>query len=196
MFSNRLAILGATVFLIHLYAPYAMAARNGPKAFLQANDKKLNSLLSDTEKNKTRIVKIVNDMLDFDTLCQKALGKHWGKRSPSERAGFSETLKALIEKNLIDRLKDTKNRKVIYDRETVSGNDASVVTFISTSDDPRAEKTEIEYKMLKKGKSWGVVDMVTDGVSLVSNYRSQFNKIIKKEGFDALIKKMKDKLAG
>ena len=195
MHTKRWVMILATVVLAQAYIPSVVAAKAGPKAFLQANDKKLNALLTDTEKNKAKILKIVNKMLDFGTLCEKSLGKHWEKRTKAEQEEFSSTLKALIEKNLLERMKNTKDRKITYAQETVDGNKASVVTLLSTGDDPRADKTEIEYKMMKKGKSWGVIDMVTDGVSLVSNYRSQFNKIITQDGWDALIKKMKDKLA-
>jgi phospholipid transport system substrate-binding protein len=166
-----------------------------PMQFLKAKNEKLNPLLANTEKNKKKILDVVQNMMDFDTLCRDSLGKHWEGRTEAERTEFSDTLHALIEKNLIKRLKDSRNHKVVYDAETVNGDSASVTTTVVSGDGPRAEQVEIEYKMKKQGKKWGVVDMVTDGVSLVSNYRSQFNKIITEEGFDALLKKMKDKLA-
>lgn len=171
------------------------AAQGSPTDFLKSKDKKLNPLLSDTEKNKDKIIKIVNDMLDFDKLCQDSLGKQWDTKTAVQQKEFTTTLKALIEKNLINRLKDTKDRSVDYQSEKIEGDSASVTTLISSGDDPRAEKIQIEYKLMKKNSEWGVVDMLTDGVSLVGNYRSQFNKIITEDGWDALINKMKDKLA-
>jgi phospholipid transport system substrate-binding protein len=173
----------------------AAVAQASPMAFLKAKDKKLNPLLKNTDKNKPKILNLVNKMLDFDLLCQQSLGKHWDTRTESDQTEFTETLKALIEKNLVNRLKDSKDHKITYESEEVDGTKASVVTLISSGDDPRAEKTELEYKLQKKGKSWRVTDMVTDGVSLVSNYRSQFNKIITEDGWDVLMQKMKDKLA-
>ena len=135
-----------------------------------------------------------NEMLDFDQLCKESLGKHWGTRSKAEQKDFSATLKALIEKNFLNRLKDSKDRKIEYESEEVLGVEASVVTRVS-SGDPRAEKTEIEYQLQKTAKSWRVTDMVTDGVSLVSNYRSEFSKIITKDGYPRLLEKMQNKLA-
>jgi phospholipid transport system substrate-binding protein len=128
-------------------------------------------------------------------LCKDSLGKHWETRSEDERKEFTKTLKALIEKNLINRLKNTKERKIKYQSESLDGNKAQVLTEVATGDDPRADTLEIEYKMQKGRGTWGIVDMVTDGVSLVSNYRSQFNKIITEDGWDTLMKKMKDKHA-
>ena len=157
-------------------------AGQGPKEFLQSIDKKMQPLVASADKNKKKILKLVNKMLDFDALCKDSLGKHWETRTEAELKDFTVTLKALIEQNIVKRLKSTKGNAVEYQSEKVKGNTATVVTLVRDGDGPRAAEIEIAYKMKKKGKSWIVVDMDTDGVSLVSNYRSQFNKLIKKEG--------------
>ncbi len=183
------------IIIILISMSGAVVAQARPMAFLKAKDKKLNPLLKDTDKNKGKILKVVNTLLDFDQLCKASLGKHWDERSTADQEDFTQTLKALIEKNLVNRLKDSKDHKITYESEEVLGQKASVITLIASGDDPRAEKTEIEYRLQKKGRNWRVTDMVTDGVSLVSNYRSQFNKIITEDGWDVMMKKMKDKLA-
>ena len=167
----------------------------GPTVFLKSNDKKLKPLLADTTKNRQKILKTINAMMDFDALCKASLGKHWSERTPEERKNFSETLRALIEKNLIKRLKDSKDHVITYGDETVSGDTAQVSTTVKAGSGPRADETEVVYKMHKKNGKWIVTDMITDEVSLVSNYQSQFNKIITEEGWAALMKKMTDKLA-
>lgn len=172
----------------------AGASSPSPIAFLEATDEKLDPLLEDMDKNKGEILKIVNQMLDFDQLCKESLGEHWDTRSKAEQKDFSATLKALVEKNFLNRLEESKDRKVEYQSEKILGVEASVETRVSPAD-PRAARTEIEYKLQKTAKSWRVTDMVTDGVSLVGNYRSEFTKIITKDGWDVLMKKMKDKLA-
>ena len=70
-----------------------------------------------------------------------------------------------------------------------------VKTKAKSKTDEREEAVEIIFKMVQKGGAWKVGDIVTEGVSLVSSYRSQFTKIIKKDGFPALVQKMKDKIA-
>jgi phospholipid transport system substrate-binding protein len=190
---KRLHIVPIAVVLLASIGGAAVASPS-PMAFLKAMDEKLDPLLENTDKNKAEILKIVNEMLDFDQLCKESLGKHWDTRSNAEQKDFSATLKALIEKNFLNRLKDSKDRKIEYESEEVLGVEASVVTRVS-SGDPRAEKTEIEYQLQKTAKSWRVTDMVTNGVSLVSNYHSEFSKIITKDGWDVLMQKMKDKLA-
>jgi phospholipid transport system substrate-binding protein len=168
---------------------------NSATAFIQSIDQKVKPMLANTAQNKDKILKVLNQMLDFPTLCKASLGKHWEGKTDAQRTVFSDTLHALIEKNVVKRLRDTRNHKIKYQSEEVDGSSATVVTIVSDGDGPRAQQLEIAYRLQKRGKSWIVVDMVTDGVSLVSNYRSQFNKIITQDGWDAVIKKMKDKLA-
>ncbi|MFO8073180.1 MAG: ABC transporter substrate-binding protein [Polyangia bacterium] len=171
------------------------AMAGSPTQFLESKHNKLDPLLANTSGNEKKIARIVNQMLDFPTLCKDSLGKHWEERSKAERKEFTETLHALIEKNVINRLADTRDHTVSYQSEEITGNRASVVTIVSSGDGPRAQQTEIMYKLRKNGNKWIVVDMVTDGVSLVSNYRSQFHKIITQDGWATLMQKMKDKLA-
>jgi len=166
----------------------------GPMDYLKSMDKKLKPLLANAQKNEKKVLKIVNNMMDFKTLCKKSLGRHWKDRTDAERKEFTETLHALIEKNVVKRLKDTKNHIVTYESEEIEGDKATVVTIVAAGKGPRAAQTEIVYKLKKKGPKWKVVDMTTDGVSLVQNYRSQFNKIITKDGWAVLMQKMKDKL--
>ena len=173
------------------------AAQASPMAFLQKIDAQLKPLLANAQANEKKIVRIVNRMLDFPTLCKASLGKHWTapERTEAQRKDFTKTLHALIEKNVVARLKDTKNHVIKYESEEVDGKRGTVVTVVADGTGPRAVQTEIAYKMRKQGAKWVVIDMVTDGVSLTSNYRSQFNKIITQDGWDVMMQKMRDKLA-
>ncbi len=173
----------------------AMAAGTGPTEFLKSKDSKLKPLLANADKNKKQILKTINSMMDFDALSKASLGKHWEGRSADEQKAFVDTLRALIEKNLIKRLKSSKDHIITYGNEKMQGSEAQVTTTVKAGTGPRADETEVVYKMHKKAGKWIVIDMITDEVSLVSNYQSQFNKIITEEGWAALMKKMKDKLA-
>ncbi|MBN2342329.1 MAG: ABC transporter substrate-binding protein [Deltaproteobacteria bacterium] len=167
----------------------------GPTEYLKSLDSEMKPLLVKAEQNKTKILKIVKKMLDFDRLCKDSLGKHWETRTAEQQTDFSKTLTALIEKNILQRLKDTKSSEIVYESEKVKGDKATVVTIVTDNSGARPVDVEIAYTMEKKGNKWIVVDMKTDGISLVSNYRSQFNNLIEKEGWDQMMKKMKDKLA-
>ena len=192
---NRIRLFVALAGLLAMTTAAFGAEAGGPMDYLKSVDKKLKPLLANAQKNEKKILKIVNGMMDFPTLCKKSLGRHWKDRSEDERKEFTETLHALIEKNVVKRLKDTKNHIVTYESEEIEDKKATVVTIVASGTGPRATQTEIVYKLKKKGPKWAVIDMVTDGVSLVQNYRSQFNKIITKDGWPVLMQKMRDKLA-
>lgn len=185
-----------TIALILCYAGVASAKPETPTQFLKSKESTLQTLLKDTKGNQGKIVKSVTSMMDFDVICQKSLGKHWKGRSPAEQADFKTTLQGVIEKNLTSRIKENASRTPEYKSEKIAENnkEATVVTLVKTSDDPKAEKTEIVYQLERRGTTWIAVDMETDGVSLVANYRSQFNKIINEQGWDELVKKLKAKL--
>ncbi|MCK9524196.1 MAG: ABC transporter substrate-binding protein [Proteobacteria bacterium] len=193
--AHRMAL--PILFCITLMAQNVLA-NNSPTAWLQSFDKKLQPLVKNTKQNNAKILQILNQMMNFDALCRASLGNHWDARTEAEQKEFSQTLRALIEKNVVKRLGDTtgKNANAIsYTGEKINGDNATVTTIVRDGQGPRAAEFEIVYKLAKKGNAWIVVDMDTDGVSLVSNYRSQFHSIITKEGFDKLMQKMKDKLA-
>jgi len=182
------------VALMSVFGFVRTAAAGPPTDFLQSVDKQLKPMLANAKKNETRILQVIGRMMDFDRLCRDSLGRHWEGRTAAERKEFVTTLRALIEKNVVDRLADTRNHIVKYEGEELAGNRAAVTTIVAAGTGPRDTQTEIVYKMEQRGRTWVVVDMVTDGVSLVQNYRSQFNRIITKDGWDALIKRMKDRL--
>lgn len=167
-----------------------------PTEFLKEKDGQLSKLLEGKKKNNTAILKIIGEMMDFDALAEASLGNNWSKRSADEQKDFRDTLKSLIEDNLIKRLTDSKEHKITYEGEKVNkeNTEGSVTTIVKIPKGVRHEEIEIEYIVKKKGNTWIVVDTKTDGVSLVSNYQAEFNKTIAKDGFDALMKKMKDKL--
>lgn len=190
----KIEILALIITLLSGLGTVSAAADRSPTDFLKNKDKKLKPLLTDTKKNRDKILGTINAMMDFKALCKDSLGKHWDQRTPDEQKAFSKTLKALIEKNLIKRLTDSKNHVIEYGAESVDGETAKVATTVKAGTGPRADETEVVYKMHKKGGKWIVTDMITDEVSLVSNYQSQFNKIITDEGWEALMKKMTDKL--
>jgi len=184
-----------TVLLSLTFAAGSAMAATGPKSYLKKQNDKLEALATNAQKNEKKILKIVNKLMDFDSICRESLGKHWDDRSEAEQKEFVNTLHRLIEKNLIKRIEGDQKHKVDYTTETIDNSTAKVTSVVTLGDGPRAEKTEIVYVMKKDGKNWVVVDMVTDGVSLVGNYRSQFHKIITKDGWPTLMQKMKDKLA-
>lgn len=148
-----------------------------------------------TPAGEKKIAALFEEMLDYPGLAEGSLGTEWAARSDAEKAEFSGLLKQLVSKAYERNLKKILNYDVQYVSEEGSGGAMLVKTKAKSKTDEREEAVEIIFKMVQKGGAWKVGDIVTEGVSLVSSYRSQFTKIIKKDGFPALVQKMKDKIA-
>lgn len=145
--------------------------------------------------NAKKIAAVFDEMLDYESLAKSSLGDEWGKRTAAEQAEFTGLLKQLVQKAYERNLKKTLGYDIEYLGESADGDATVVKTKAKSKTDSREEPIEINFRMVQKNGKWRVEDIVTEGVSLVSSYRTQFTKIIKKDGFPALITKMKDKIA-
>jgi phospholipid transport system substrate-binding protein len=162
---------------------------------VKAKQTKLFELLKQgTPEAQKQIDSIFDEMLDYSTLAESSLGPEWAARSDAEKGEFTDLLKKLVRSAYTKNLKRITNFDVDYAGEDPDGS-ALVVKTKSKPKDPREEPVEINFKVVQKDGKWKVQDIVTEGVSLVQSWRNQFTKIIKKDGWGALIQKMKDKLA-
>ena len=104
------------------------------------------------------------------------------------------TLRELVERSYLKQMHGNADYNIKYDKETKNGQRGDVTGTLNTTARGKKVKIALEYKMLWKDEHWVVYDVVTDEQSMLENYRAEFNKIINKEGFDALLKRMKKKL--
>ena len=179
------------------------ARAESPKQTIQRINAQINKLLRQKvkkgsaaeKKMKADVTKAVNTLLDFEELARLALHKHWKERSEKERTEFVGILRDLIERNYVKQLRSNLDYKLEYRGERTAGDKGQVDTAVSVTKKGRVTEVLITYMMKKaKNGAWVVYDVVTDEVSIANNYRSQFNRIIRKESYDALVKKMKRKL--
>jgi phospholipid transport system substrate-binding protein len=189
--------LVAAMFSLCAMVGYAGTADAGPATdVVKTKQTALFDLLKKSSvANDKKVSALFDEMLDYGALAEASLGSEWAPRSDAEKAEFSDALKQLVRKAYERNLKKTLSFNIEYVAEEPSGNAVVVTTKAVSKTNSREEPIEIKFKMQEKGGSWRVIDIVTEGVSLVSSYRSQFTKIIKKDGFPKLITKMKDKIA-
>jgi phospholipid transport system substrate-binding protein len=163
---------------------------------VKAKQASLFDLLKQTSPDsQKKIDGVFDEMLDYPTLIQASMGEEWGKRTAAEQADFTDVFKKLVRNAYQKNLKKILNFDVDYVGEDAADGAAVVVKTKSKPKDPRDEPVEINFKMAQKAGKYQVTDIVTEGQSLTGSYRGQFLKIIKKDGFPALLQKMKDKLA-
>jgi phospholipid transport system substrate-binding protein len=145
----------------------------------------------DQATRRKEMRKVINGRFDFRAMSQRTLATNWKKASKEQQQEFVQLFAQLIENTYIGRVEAYTDEKVDYPGEKVKGKKAVVETLIltATADIP------INYKVYqKKNGEWWVYDVIIEGISLISNYRSSYQEIVKKEGFDGLIAKMKTKI--
>lgn len=197
-------MLMRTLALSILLAPaLALATPIGPMATLKQKNGEVDRLIKQkVEKNtpaeskvKADIKQLAANLLDYDELAKRALAAHWDKLTPAQRTDFVTTFRELIERNYVKQLRTNVDYQIVYKNEELEGEDATVATVVKVRSAGKNTDADIVYKMHKVGSEWRVWDVITDEVSMMRNYRTQFHKIITEQSFDALIKKMKNKLA-
>ena len=153
-----------------------------------------NKELKKSEKTKERraaIRKVIGDRFDFEEMAKRSLALHWRDRSEEERKDFVALFTDLIERSYIERIEKYENEPVHYTDEMIDSAYAVVKTKVITKENV---EIPIDYKLLQKWDRWLVYDVVIEGVSLVNNYRTQFNKIIRTSSYEELVKKINNKL--
>jgi phospholipid transport system substrate-binding protein len=145
-----------------------------------------------TEKRREKMRQAVFQRFGFEEMAQRALGQHWPKRTPAEKKEFVALFSDLLERSYINKIESyTGEQQVLYTKETIDKDYATVRTEIVAK---RDANVEVLYQLLRRNGAWQVYDVVIEGVSLVNNYRTQFNNIISHESYEALVKKLKLKL--
>lgn len=143
-----------------------------------------------TKERRTVIRKTISERFDFEEMAKRSLALHWRKRTPEEKKEFVSLYTDLLERSYIKKIESYTDEKILYIDEKVNGEYSEVNTKIVTK---RNVEIPIEYRLLKKNGKWEVYDVIIEGVSLVNNYRTQFNKIIRTDSYDELVKRMKNK---
>lgn len=190
-----LPLLAALAVLIAL--PRAAHADTAADSYLKDKQAELTKLLKagKSADNDKKIAALFDQLLDYETLAKDSLGKYWDERSAAEKKDFQELLQKLVRNAYKKNLKKTLNYDVQYNGVDNAKKGKLVKTVAKSKKNNREEPVSIDYVMNKDGSKWRVTDIVTEGSSMVSNYKSQFTKVLKKKDFDTLMKKMKDKLA-
>lgn len=172
----------------------ALAATLGPTETLKARDAEIRSVLPPSGQEpsaatKDKLESAVLSAVDVEAMAKDALGKNWAVQPSSKRHKFIEAFRARFKKATSQQLDLYRSAKTTYGKEQkVSDDETKVTTQLTVKGEP----TEVTYKMRKEKQGWRIVDIVVDGVSTIQNYRSTFNKVIAKEGFDGLIARLKN----
>lgn len=188
MTARRQFLSLAVASLLVSLAPLALAA--SAEDFVKAKQTELMKLVKQG-KPDAEVDKVFDQVLDYGVLAQAALKDHWADRSEAERAEFTGLLAKLVRASYRKNLKKTLGYDIAY-KGTEQGKEGEVVRTVATSTkDARQEPLSIDYVVRNQGPAQRIVDVVTEGSSMVGNYRSSFNRIMKKGGFADVLKRMR-----
>jgi phospholipid transport system substrate-binding protein len=141
-----------------------------------------------------RVTTELRELFDIGDLARRALADHWEGMSRAQREELVKTLRLIVERNYIAQLRTHLDYEIEVRGEERAENDVVVRTVVKASRSGRPLEIPVDYILHQSGGAWRAYDVVTDEVSLLKNYRSQFNRIIAKEGPDGLIRRMQDRL--
>jgi phospholipid transport system substrate-binding protein len=146
---------------------------------------------TESGKRRAEIRQAAVELFDFDEMSRRLLGQRWTDASPDEQRDFVGLFTDLLERAYLNTLGNYRLATITYQGETLSGSYAQVQSRMAAG----KGEVAIEYRLLEHDGRWAVYDVAVDGVSLISNYRSQFNSILKRMSFAQLLDRMRNREA-
>ncbi|MFI5331783.1 MAG: phospholipid-binding protein MlaC [Desulfobaccales bacterium] len=186
-----------TIFILALAVPGAMAA--APTEVAKQVIEKALDILNDpanagpAKKNyRLQMVKqIVDRHFDYGEMAKRSLGAAWNKLNNAQRDEFVRLFAELLEASYADKIDHYAKRvRIDYTGESLDGEYAEVRTVVVRPND----RIPLNYRLLNESGTWMVYDVVIEGVSLVSNYRSQFSRIINESSYAELVKRLRNRV--
>lgn len=171
---------GEPLELVKSATDRALAVLRDPK--LKAPDKK--------KERVEQLKQIVNPIFDYDEMARRTLGAHWRRHSAAEQEEFIRLFRAFLEHIYADRIDLYENERIVFGRETIDQDYAEVESKVLGN---KGEENPVSYRLKRTAGKWKIYDAVVENISLVNNYRSQFDRVISKSSFDELKKMLKEK---
>ena len=192
------SLMGALAIVPHpVGAQPTVADQTGPLDLVKASVSRVLAIVqssrvvaSDGRQRGTEIRRAAQGLFDFKEMARLTLARHWNDRSAQEQEEFARLFTDLLERSYLTTIENYAGEKITFLGESIRGPYAQVRSRITTD---RRVEISIEYRLLESGAGWAVYDVVLDGVSLISNYRSQFNAIIRTSSFADLLAKLRDR---
>jgi len=139
---------------------------------------------------RAAVRKIAHEAFDVTETARRVLARHWQARTPAERDEFTQLFADLLERTYIARLDEYGGERIRYVGESIDGELATVRARIVTR---AGIEVPVESRMVRRGERWLIYDVLIENVSLVANYRSQFDRIVRSSSYEELVRRLKRK---
>jgi len=171
---------GAPLDLVRATVDRAIQILKDPK--LSSPDKK--------QERVDRLREALAPVFDYEEMAKRALGPHWRQRTPAEQEEFVKLFRDFLERVYSDKIGLYGGEKVRFGREVMDNEFAQVE---STIIQPKGEEIAVVYKLRQVNGQWKVYDAVVENISIVNNYRSQFDRVISSSSYEELVKRLREK---
>jgi phospholipid transport system substrate-binding protein len=194
---RRLWIACALAMLVAISA--ARGAAETPTAQLKVAIDQVLQVLDDpaykpqvrrAERRKA-IRRIADEIFDFEDMSRRALGQHWPALTADQRQEFVPLFADLLDRAYMSTIEQYGGEPIQYIEERVEGDLAAVSTKIVTKD---GKEVPVGYRMSRHGDRWLIYDVSVEGISLIANYRTQFNNVIRTSSYEELIKRVRSRV--
>jgi phospholipid transport system substrate-binding protein len=145
-----------------------------------------------TDERRAQLREILFTRFDFSEMARRALGAHWRRRTATEQQEFVQLFTELLERQYAGIIESYTDEKIVYVSERTDGAFAEVNSKIFTA---KGQELSINYKAQLIGQEWKVYDVIAEEISLVNNFRSQFNRVISSSSYDELVRRLREKQA-
>jgi len=142
------------------------------------------------QDRRAAVRKIAHEAFDVTETAKRVLARHWQARTPAEREEFTQLFADLLERTYIARMDEYGGERIRYVGESMDGDLATVRARIMTR---TGTEVPVESRMVRRGERWLIYDVLIENVSLIANYRSQFDRIVRANSYEELIRRLKHK---
>jgi len=197
MFGRKKYLKFALIALLVCFGSNSATAAETPKAQLQATVERIMEVFKtfksaeDYPKNQGRLQQILSARFDFAEMARRSLGTRWNNLQGKQKKGeFVSAFTQFVEASYLGQMGSYRGEKIVYGRERTEKGLAEVETQVVGGE---GAPLDVRYLLHLVGKEWRVYDIVIDQVSVVDNYRSQFNRILQTASLDELLQKLREK---
>ncbi len=188
-----------SLFLLYFYLFPSSLNAGPPTDQIRATVDKVIAILKDPhlkseerkEERLSQLKQVIYRRFDFSEMAKRSLGSQWRRITPAERREFTRLFTNLLERTYVNQIQAFNDEQIVFIRERRDGRYAEVESSITSG---KGRKLSINYKSFLVNGEWKIYDVVAENISMVNNYRSQFNRIITKSSYEELIRKIKQKL--
>ena len=195
LIGRRLGLLFAAFVMFHSHT--SAAATEAAQQVKQTVDRVL-AIVNDpalkgdakAAERRQKLKEVIGARFDFAEMAKRSLGAQWQKRSPAEQKEFVEVFTELLEGSYLDKIESYSGEKVRFVNDRQEKDYAEVGTKISNN---KGEEFSVDYRLYNANGDWKVSDVIIENISLVNNYRAQFNRVLARSSYAELLETMKQK---